>query len=51
MLNWTRKDALLACKRCPFELLLTPFCRPIKHSFASIFTTYWYAASYNHPEK
>ena len=25
MLNWTRKDALLACKRCPFEVILTPF--------------------------
>ena len=25
MLNWTRKDAQLASKRCPFEVLLTPF--------------------------
>ena len=25
MLNWLLKDALLACKRCPFEVLLTPF--------------------------
>ena len=23
MLNWTRKDALLACKRCPFEVQLS----------------------------
>jgi len=51
MLNWTQKDALLACKRCPFEVILTPFWSPIKHRFASTFTTYWYAASYKYPEK
>ncbi len=25
MLFWLLKDAQLACKRCPFEVLLTPF--------------------------
>ena len=25
MLFWLRKDAQLASKRCPFEVLLTPF--------------------------
>ena len=23
--KWLAKDALLACKRCPFEVLLMPF--------------------------
>ena len=35
------KDALLACKRCPFEVLLTPFWSPIKHLSKPPFATIW----------
>ena len=33
------KDALLACKRCPFEVLLTPFRSIVKHLLNSSFAT------------
>ena len=31
MLFWLLKDAWLACNRCPFSVLPTPFWSPIKH--------------------
>ena len=37
--KWLAKDALLACKRCPFEVLLTPFLSPIKHLSKPPFAT------------
>ena len=46
MLNWLRKDALLACKRCPLSSLLTPFCRLIKHLLKSISVMRWYQITY-----
>ena len=45
------KDALLACKRCPFEVLLTPFWSPIKHLFLHSFTTYWFSVGYEGESK
>ena len=32
-------NALLACKRCPFEVLLTPFRNLTEHLLNSIFAT------------
>ena len=40
------KDALSACKRCPFEVLLTPFWSPIKHLLCYYFITNWFPYSY-----
>jgi len=37
--NWLAINAQLACKRCPFEVLLTPFWNLIKHLLKAIFTT------------
>ena len=40
------KDALSACKRCPFEVLLTPFWSPIKHLSRYYFITNWFPYGY-----
>ena len=40
------KDALSACKRCPFEVLLTPFWSPIKHLLRYYFITNWFPYGY-----
>ena len=51
MLFWLLKDALLACKRCPFEVLLTPFWSLIKHLLLCDFAIDWYAVSYKDFQK
>ena len=38
--------ALLACKRCPLSLLLTPFWSPIKHLLICYFITNWFPFDY-----
>ena len=43
MLFWLLKDAYLTCKRCPFEVLLTPFWSPIKHLLLCCFITNWFS--------
>ena len=40
------KDAQLASKRCPFEVLLTPFWSSIKHLLDCDFVTVWFVSSY-----
>ena len=47
MLNWSWINALLASKRCPFEVLLTPFWSLIKHLLLRCFGTVWFSDSYN----
>ena len=42
MVFWLPKDAQLACNRCPFETLLTPFWSPIKHLFLHHLITNWF---------
>gem|GEM_PF-2892383 len=39
MLFWLLKDAQLASKRRPFDLLKTPFKNPIKHLLPTNFVT------------
>ena len=46
MLFWLLKDALLACKRCPLSLLLTPFWSAIKHVLLYYFITNWFSVNY-----
>ena len=46
MLFWLLKDAQLACERCPFEALLTPFWSPTKHLLKSSLITHWFTNSY-----
>ena len=46
MVFWLWKDALSACKRCPFLVLLTPFWSPVKHLLLCDFAMTWYAVSY-----
>ena len=47
MLNRSLINALLASKRCPFEVLLTPFWSLIKHLLLRCFGTVWFSDSYN----
>ena len=51
MVFWLWKDALSACKRCPFLVLLTPFWGPIKHLLLCDFAIAWYAVSYKDNQK
>ena len=46
--NWLSINALLACKRCPLRLLLTPFWSTIKHLLCCNFTTYWFTVDCSH---
>ena len=41
MVFWLWKDALSACKRCPFLVLLTPFWGPVKHLLQCDFVSCW----------
>ena len=45
MLFWLLKDAQLACKRCSFEVLLTPFWSPIKHLLFYYLITTWFSVN------
>ena len=47
MLNWSLINALLAFKRCPLSLLLTPFWSLIKHLLLRCCGTVWFSDSYN----
>ena len=47
MLIWSWINALLASKRCPLSLLLTPFWSLIKHLLLRCFRTIWFSDSYN----
>ena len=40
--TWNQTDGLLALKRRPFEVLLTPFWSPIKHLFLLDLITNWF---------
>ena len=47
MLSRSLINALLASKRCPLSLLLTPFWSLIKHLLLCCFRTIWFSDSYN----
>ena len=46
MVFWLWKDAQLACNRCPFGCLLTPFWTRSKHLLKCTRTSVWCSASY-----